>query len=189
MVILDYLPLPIFYEQNQLLKNVDFRPSPFFNSRPNGVKIDLIVIHGISLPPRHFGGDAINQLFLGTLNTNLPEFTDLQGVEVSAHLLIRRDGQVIQYVPFDKRAWHAGKSQFQGKSNCNDFSVGIELEGCDDVFYTKAQYRHLAGILQLFQRLWGISVDRIVGHVDIAPDRKTDPGNAFDWDLLRALLS
>jgi N-acetyl-anhydromuramoyl-L-alanine amidase len=189
MVILDYLPLPIFYEQNHLLKNVDFRPSPFFNSRPKEAKIDLIVIHGISLPPRQFGGDAINQLFLGILDTNLPEFIDLQGVEVSAHLLIRRDGEIIQYVPFNERAWHAGKSQFQGKSNCNDFSVGVELEGCDDIPYTKAQYRHLAGILQLFQRLWGISVDRIVGHVDIAPDRKTDPGNAFEWDLLRALLS
>jgi N-acetyl-anhydromuramoyl-L-alanine amidase len=189
MVILDYLPLPIFYEQNHLVKNVDFRPSPFFNSRPKEAKIDLIVIHGISLPPRHFGGNAINQLFLGTLNTDLPEFADLQGVEVSAHLLIRRDGQVIQYVPFNERAWHAGKSQFQEKSNCNDFSVGIELEGCDDIPYTKEQYRQLAGILQLFQRLWGISVDRIVGHVDIAPDRKTDPGKAFEWDLLRALLS
>lgn len=189
MVILEYLPLPIFYEENHLLKDVDFHPSPFFNWRPVGTKIDLVVIHGISLPPRHFGGDAIDQLFLGTLNTELPEFVDLQGVEVSAHLLIRRNGQVIQYVPFDKRAWHAGKSQFQGKSNCNDFSVGIELEGCDDIPYTKEQYRQLAGILQLFQRLWGITPDQVVGHVDIAPNRKTDPGKAFDWALLRALLS
>ncbi|MEY3219844.1 MAG: 1,6-anhydro-N-acetylmuramyl-L-alanine amidase AmpD [Pseudomonadota bacterium] len=189
MVILDYLPIPSFSAHDNRLNGVAFRPSPFFNSRPPEATIDLIVIHGISLPPRQFGGDFVDQLFLGTLNTLQPEFVDLQGVEVSAHLLIRRDGQVIQYVPFDKRAWHAGKSQFRGKSNCNDFSVGIELEGCDDMPYTKEQYRQLAGILQLFQRLWNISVDRIVGHVDIAPARKTDPGAAFDWKLLRTLLS
>jgi len=189
MVILDYLPIPSFSLKNDLLNGVTFYPSPHFNARPVDAKIELIVIHGISLPPRHFGEDFINQLFLGTLNTNQPEFADLQGVEVSAHLLIRRDGEIIQYVPFDKRAWHAGKSQFRGKSNCNDFSVGIELEGCDDIPYTKEQYRQLAGILQLFQRLWKIPVDHIVGHVDIAPDRKTDPGPAFDWKLLRALLS
>jgi AmpD protein len=166
------------------------RPSPNWDERPAGSAISLLVIHNISLPPGEFGGPWIDLLFRNQLPVEAHAyFARLAGLRVSAHLLIRRDGQVIQYVPFSKRAWHAGQSQFQGRPNCNDFSIGIELEGTDHDPYTDAQYQALAQLTrQLQQRYPAISHERITGHSDIAPGRKTDPGPAFDWPrYLRAI--
>ncbi|MDE2235178.1 MAG: 1,6-anhydro-N-acetylmuramyl-L-alanine amidase AmpD [Gammaproteobacteria bacterium] len=165
--------------------------SPHCDARPAGTGIDLLVIHGISLPPGEFGGAWIEQLFLGTLPTDAhPYFATLRGLRVSAHLLIRRDGELLQFVPFLKRAWHAGESVFQGRVTCNDFSIGIELEGCDDVPYTEAQYAMLTAVSRaLMSAYTGIAPERIVGHSDVAPGRKTDPGPAFDWVHFRARLA
>lgn len=165
-------------------------PSPNCNQRPPGMAIDLVVIHGISLPPGEFGGPHIDALFTNTLDPGShPSFVDLAGVEVSAHLLIRRDGETVQYVPFHSRAWHAGRSTFQGREHCNDFAIGIELEGRDEVPYAEAQYRALAGIVRALMNAYpAITPQRLTGHSDIAPGRKTDPGPAFDWEYLRALL-
>lgn len=162
-------------------------PSPNFNARPPGVVVDLLVLHGISLPEGHFGTPYVGQLFTNCLDcTCHPQFEGLQGLEVSSHLLIDRLGRVTQFVPLFERAWHAGKSCFMGRENCNDFSVGIELEGTDHCPYTDAQYRQLACIVRCLQRWFpAISADRIVGHSDIAPGRKTDPGTAFDWVRFR----
>jgi AmpD protein len=152
--------------------------------------VDLLVIHNISLPPGEFGGPWIEHLFLNRLDPSIhPYFQEIQHLKVSSHLLILRDGELIQYVPLNKRAWHAGKSSFHGRERCNDFSIGIELEGTDDQPYTDAQYATLNevthDILSLFP---AITPDRIVGHADISPDRKTDPGPAFDWQrYLRTL--
>ena len=163
------------------------RESPFCDARPEGENIELIVLHGISLPRGVFGGDAVDALFMGCLDAKRwPELADVCGMQVSAHLLIRRDGAVIQYVPFDHRAWHAGESRFRGRSRCNDFSVGIELEGGDDVPYEPAQYEALDGIVRALRAAYPtIGEDCIVGHCDIAPGRKTDPGEAFDWARLK----
>lgn len=158
--------------------------SPNYNERPPGTEISLLVIHGISLPPGKFGGNAIHDLFMNQLNTIL--FPHLKDLRVSTHLLIRRSGEVIQYVPFHKRAWHAGKSSFQGRSECNDFSIGIELEGADDVPYDERQYQALREQILRIRTIYpAITTDRIVGHSDIAPGRKTDPGPAFDWKKLK----
>ncbi|GAA0680814.1 1,6-anhydro-N-acetylmuramyl-L-alanine amidase AmpD [Marinobacterium maritimum] len=156
--------------------------SPNCNERPEG-EISLLVIHNISLPPGQFGGGHIAELFTNRLDPNgHPFFKEIEGLEVSAHLLIERDGQMTQFVPFDRRAWHAGKSCFQGREACNDFSIGIELEGTDEVPYTDAQYQALVAVTQaLLQAYPGLTRDRITGHSDIAPGRKTDPGPAFDW--------
>lgn len=164
--------------------------SPFYDARPDADDISLLVIHGISLPPRQYGGPYIDQLFAGTLDPQAhPYFAEIHRLEVSAHLLVRRDGSIRQYVPFTQRAWHAGASSWQGRSRCNDFSIGIELEGCDEEPYAAAQYEQLAQIipalLQVYPRL---SAQAIVGHNDIAPGRKTDPGPYFDWPRLRASL-
>lgn len=174
-----------------LLLPVDYIPSPNHNDRPDADDISLLVVHGISLPPGEYGGDAITDLFLNRLDEAAhPCFFELQGLEVSAHLLIRRDGQVIQYVPFNKRAWHAGVSEYGGRSGCNDFSIGIELEGQDDEPYELEQYQQLARVSAvLLKNFPKLSIDRIVGHSDVAPGRKTDPGPAFDWDLYRNLLT
>jgi AmpD protein len=154
-------------------------PSPHCNERPEGTEIDLLVIHGISLPPGQFGGTYIDA-----------SFSTIASLKVSAHLLIRRDGAITQYVSFLKRAWHAGVSCFQNRTQCNDFSIGIELEGCDNIFYTQAQYHQLAKVIPILQHTWTqITPDHIVGHSDIAPGRKTDPGEAFDWDYLHKLLT
>lgn len=163
--------------------------SPFFNPRPTG-EISLLVVHGISLPPNQFGGPYIDQLFTGTLNSNEhPYFAEIAHLEVSAHCLIRRDGEIVQYVSFLNRAWHAGKSAFEGQENCNDFSIGIELEGTDDGGYTHAQYDQLATLTQvLLEKYPTMSEQRITGHSDIAPGRKTDPGQSFDWTRYRRLL-
>jgi len=153
-------------------------------------RIDLLVIHSISLPPGEFGGPYIEQFFTNQLAPEgHPYFKEIAPLRVSAHLLIRRDGALIQFVPFDKRAWHAGTSCFGGEHACNDFSIGIELEGTDDQPYTRVQYQHLAEISRLLMRHYPeITRERIVGHADIAPQRKTDPGPAFDWPGFRRLL-
>ena len=143
----------------------------------------MIVIHGISLPPGDYGGPHIESLFTNTLDWNEhPYFLEIRGLEVSSHLLIRRDGEIVQFVPFGRRAWHAGASSFRGRECCNDFSIGIELEGTDDEPYTDRQYDELSAVIRAIMAAYpGISARRIAGHCDIAPGRKTDPGPAFDW--------
>ncbi len=165
-------------------------PSPNCDERPQSGEIELIVIHGISLPPGHYGGGEIDRLFTNTLDPGEhPYFADIARLEVSSHLLIRRDGELVQYVPFSKRAWHAGQSCYRGRVACNDYSIGIELEGQDDVPYTTVPYERLAEVVQLLVSAWpGLSLEHIAGHCDIAPGRKTDPGPAFDWQALRARL-
>jgi N-acetyl-anhydromuramoyl-L-alanine amidase len=176
--------------QTGLLVEARQVPSPNRDDRPFGRDIDLVVIHGISLPPGHFGGPWIDALFTNTLDPNAhPFFAELNGLSVSSHLLIRRTGEIVQYVPFQHRAWHAGQSWFQGRAQCNDFSIGIELEGTDTVPYRAIQYSQLAQtIIALKQVYRAITPNRIVGHADIAPGRKTDPGPVFDWERLRRLL-
>lgn len=158
-------------------------PSPNCNERPCDCAVDLLVIHCISLPPGEFGGEYIDQFFQNRLPVAAhPYFAEIRGLEVSAHLLVRRDGEVVQYVPFDRRAWHAGKSCFADRENCNDFSIGIEVEGAEDMAYEPVQYRVLAEVTRSLMACYpGIRRDRIVRHSDIAPGRKTDPGPAFDW--------
>lgn len=187
------MSLPSFSidEGSGLIVNAIFHPSPNCDERPLDKAIELLVIHNISLPPGKFGGEAINALFFNQLDSQAhPYFLQLKDLRVAAHVLIRRTGQLIQYVPFHKRAWHAGASQFAGRSQCNDFSIGIELEGSDDIPYTLLQYQQLAGLTRALMRIYpGIQADRIVGHSDIAPGRKTDPGPAFDWRLFRHLIT
>ncbi|MDJ0919104.1 MAG: 1,6-anhydro-N-acetylmuramyl-L-alanine amidase AmpD [Woeseiaceae bacterium] len=153
------------------------------DERPGSASIDTVVIHSISLPPGEFGGPAIEQLFTNSLDHAAhPYFGEIEGLTVSAHLLIRRDGELVQFVSFNERAWHAGESTFRGQSRCNDFSIGIELEGLDDVPYEPAQYEVLAGVIAALKRAYpALSNRRIAGHSDIAPGRKTDPGPAFEW--------
>ena len=154
--------------------------SPNCDIRPPGTAIDLLVIHNISLPPGEFGGDAVVQLFTNTLDMEAhPYYAQLQGLKVSTHFLIRRDGEIIQFVPCGKRAWHAGVSVWQGCSGCNDFSIGVELEGSDYVPFNDPQYAALVRLTRLLQRAYPIRA--IVGHADIAPGRKADPGPCFDW--------
>ncbi len=157
------------------------RPSPFFNERPIAGDISWVVIHGISLPHRVYGGPAVDQLFLGVLNTDQPPFESLKGLEVSAHFFIRRCGAVIQYVSCDARAWHAGRSSWAGRDQVNDFSIGIELEGCDEEPYELKQYDVLKTVLTAIYAQYPETRDHLVGHSDIAPGRKTDPGPFFDW--------
>jgi len=173
-----------------LLEGVRQVLSPHMNARPSGMIPELIVVHGISLPPGEFGGPAIDQLFTGTLDWDAhPYFQQIRGLKASAHAVIRRDGMVTQYVPFTERAWHAGVSRYGTREGCNDFSVGIELEGTDDTPYTQAQYLALAQIIRaLLDAYPSLSGERLVGHSDIAPGRKSDPGPSFDWPLLRAIL-
>lgn len=157
-------------------------PSPHFNQRPENEIPSLLIIHNISLPPGEFGGPWIDQLFTGTLPPGAhPYFADIAQLRVAAHCLIRRDGELVQYVSFDQRAWHAGVSQFAGRENCNDFSMGIELEGTDTLPYTDAQYKTLKKVTALLLKHYPLTLERITGHSDIAPQRKTDPGPAFDW--------
>ncbi len=165
--------------------------SPHLDERPSGVTIDLIVLHGISLPPGEFGGPWIDRLFTGGLPADAhPSFREIAGQRVSAHALIRRTGAIVQYVPFGLRAWHAGASQYRGRPACNDFSIGIELEGTDEEPYGDAQYGELARLIEALLIAYPtLSPERIAGHSDIAPGRKTDPGPAFDWDRLRGLLA
>ena len=154
------------------------------DERPPGEAITLLVIHNISLPPGEFGGDAIERLFTNELDCGAhPYYQNLAGVRVSAHFLIRRDGELLQFVPCTMRAWHAGASIWRGRSRCNDFSIGIELEGADDVPYSVTQYRVLAELARTLQAAYPIA--DIAGHCDIAPGRKTDPGPSFDWPRFR----
>lgn len=154
--------------------------SPNYDARPHRTAIDMLVIHNISLPPDEFGGAGIGQLFTNTLDcATHPYYARLQGVRVSAHFLIRRDGQVIQLVGCQQRAWHAGVSAWQGRTRCNDFAIGIELEGCDTQAFEVSQYQALARLTRTLKRYYPIR--HIVGHADIAPGRKTDPGPFFDW--------
>ena len=164
-------------------------PSPNFNDRPDQA-LDLLVIHNISLPPKQFGGAYVEQFFTNCLDHDLhPFFEEIRNVKVSAHLFIRRDGEVVQFVPLNKRAWHGGLSCFQGRENCNDFSIGIELEGYDDCPYSSEQYQSLVDVTVEITRLYpDIGSEHIVGHSDIAPGRKTDPGSAFDWSRYRQAL-
>jgi AmpD protein len=164
--------------------------SPHRDSRPAGVQPELIVVHGISLPPGEFGGPWIDRLFCGNLPAGEhPYFATLAGLRVSAHVLVRRDGALVQYVPFGARAWHAGVSEWRGRPQCNDYSIGIELEGADDVPYEPAQYVALAALTRALLAAYpALSADRLAGHSDVAPGRKTDPGPAFAWGRLRALL-
>ena len=167
------------------------QPSPNCDERPPGTGISLLVIHGISLPPGEYGGPEIDQLFTNCLDPDAhPYFLDVAHRKVSSHLLIRRDGEVVQYVPFHKRAWHAGESCYAGCSACNDFSIGIELEGMDEEAYTPEQYERLVEVTGVLVNAFPeLSTERIAGHSDIAPQRKTDPGPAFDWDRFRARLA
>lgn len=165
--------------------------SPNFDERPAGAELDLIVVHGISLPPGQFGNGWIDRFFCNDLPADAdPYFATICGIAVSAHALVARDGTVTQYVPFTQRAWHAGKSAYCGRTACNDFSVGIELEGTDELPYAHDQYLALANlIVALRNRYASLRSAAVVGHSDIASGRKTDPGPAFDWDLLRRLLA
>jgi len=160
--------------------------SPFFDERPSGVVPDLIVLHGISLPPGEFGGPWIARLFTGNLPAEAhPSFVERASLRVSAHLLIRRDGELMQFVSFNHRSWHAGKSVWQGREACNDYSIGIECEGADDFPYEPAQYHTLRALLPMLLAAYpAISRERVVGHSDVAPGRKTDPGPSFDWAQL-----
>ena len=161
--------------------------SPNADARPDGTPVTLVVVHGISLPPGRFGGDAIERLFTNRLDPRAhPYYASLAGLRVSAHFLVRRDGALLQFVPCDARAWHAGTSRFDGRERCNDYSIGIELEGTDERPYTAKQYARLAALVRRLRRRWPIAA--IAGHSDVAPGRKTDPGPAFDWALLRGLL-
>jgi N-acetyl-anhydromuramoyl-L-alanine amidase len=172
---------------NGWLQGVKQVISPFYDERPINKPISLLVIHNISLPPNEYGGPYVEQLFTGQLNPEEhPYFASIYQLKVSSHLFIRRDGKIIQFVPFNKRAWHAGKSVFEGQENCNDFSIGIEMEGCDTDSFTSIQYQQLAKITLLLQQHYAI--ENIAGHSDIAPDRKTDPGPCFDWQYYQSLL-
>jgi AmpD protein len=158
--------------------------SPNCDERPPGEKVTLLVIHNISLPPGEFGGDGVVRLFTNELDhSEHPYYRTLAGVRVSAHFFIRRSGELLQFVPCSKRAWHAGESAWCGRSRCNDFSIGVELEGADDVAYTEPQYRVLAELARALRSAYPIA--DIAGHCDIAPARKTDPGPSFDWPRFR----
>ena len=165
-------------------------PSPNFGPRPDEDDISLLVVHNISLPPEQFGGPYIEDFFRNRLDTSAHSyFREIGDMKVSSHLLIRRDGDVLQFVSLRDRAWHAGRSTFCGREECNDYSIGIELEGADHIPYTDDQYRTLVEVARQIMVGWpAITEDRITGHSDIAPGRKTDPGPAFDWAYFRRLL-
>lgn len=170
-----------------LLPGVVFLPSPNMDARPPDAEVRLLVIHAISLPPGEFGGDGIERLFTNRLDPEAhPYYREIHALRVSAHFLIRRDGRVIQFVPCARRAWHAGVSRWRRWQRCNDFSLGIELEGCDEQPFEDVQYRRLAALIRVLRRSYAI--EDVVGHADIAPGRKTDPGPQFDWPRLRRLL-
>lgn len=173
------------------LQGVTHVASPNHDDRPAGCLPELIVVHSISLPPGEFGGPAITDLFTNRLAADAhPYFAEVAHLEVSCHVLIRRDGSLTQYVPINKRAWHAGESNYCGRACCNDFSVGIELEGVDDGPYEPAQYQALATLVRALEGAYpSLRGADIVGHSDIAPGRKTDPGPLFDWQQLARFLS
>lgn len=174
-----------------LLTSARYIMSMHHDDRPDNTQIDLIVIHNISLPPGQFGTDAVEKFFCDQLDFSAhPYFSTISQLKVSSHLFIDRKGAVTQFVPFIKRAWHAGESSFQGRTRCNDFSIGIELEGTDDIVFEEVQYKVLSDIIKIVKISYPhITRERIVGHSDIAPQRKTDPGPMFDWRYLDCLLS
>jgi len=176
--------------ENHRLSSATQLPSPNFNERPAGEPVSLLVIHNISLPPGQFGSGHVALFFQNQLPVEAdPFYQEIRDLQVSAHLLIERTGAVTQFVDFDKRAWHAGASCFDGRDNCNDFAIGIEMEGTDTEPYTEAQYQSLVAVTHALQQAYPqITLPRITGHSDIAPGRKTDPGPAFDWPRYRAAL-
>ncbi len=174
-------------DEEGLLQGARHIPSPNRDERPEGCAVELLVIHAISLPPGEYGGDGVIELFTNRLDPSAhPYYAAIKDLRVSAHFLIRRDGEVIQFVPCGQRAWHAGASQWRGRSRCNDFSIGVELEGSDSESFTDAQYAALAGLTRALRESYPIR--DIAGHSDIAPGRKTDPGPHFDWARYRALI-
>lgn len=179
-----------FTVENGWLSGVRRLPSPNYDERPAGAAIDLIVVHGISLPPGEFGKGWIDTLFGNCLDASAhPYFQEIRDLRVSAHVVIYRTGEICQFVPFHMRAWHAGESCYEGRTCCNDFSIGIELEGCDDIPYEDKQYAALAAVIRTLMACYpAITPERIAGHSDIAPGRKTDPGQAFDWKRLYSSL-
>ena len=161
--------------------------SPNVNDRPAGARVDLVVLHSISLPPGDYGGDAVERLFTNRLDWDAhPYYETLRGLEVSAHFLVRRDGEIVQFASTDRRAWHAGTSSWRGRSGCNDFSIGIELEGLEGERFTPAQYRTLVPLLRALRRRHPI--EAVAGHEHVAPRRKRDPGAGFDWQRLARAL-
>lgn len=171
-----------------LVKGARFISSPNCDERPAGCAIELVVIHHISLPPGEFGGPGIAELFTNRLDPAAhPYYATIAGRKVSAHFLVRRDGELLQFVPCGKRAWHAGESSWQGRTRCNDFSIGIELEGTDEAPFTDAQYERLAALTRALQPRYPIR--GIAGHSDVAPGRKSDPGPSFDWARYRAMVA
>ena len=162
--------------------------SPNYDERPVGEAVSLVVVHAISLPPGQFGGEDVSRLFTNTLDVAAhPYYSEINHLRVSAHFLIRRDGAVIQYVPCNKRAWHAGVSSWRNRDRCNDYSIGIEVEGCDDVAFDEVQYSCLSRLIGVLSARYPI--DSVAGHSDVAPGRKTDPGPCFDWRRLVGLDS
>ncbi len=181
--------MAIVIDKPALISEARLVASPNCDERPPGCEPELIVVHAISLPPGRFGGPWIGRLFCNRLDPGAHEyFAGIAGLRVSAHLLIGRDGAMTQFVPFDRRAWHAGESCYEGRAACNDFSIDIELEGDDHTPFNPAQYRRLAAVCKALQRRYPRIGDNIVGHCDIAPGRKTDPGPNFDWDRFRRLM-
>lgn len=177
------LPAPLSLDITGWLSTAYQQPSPNCDARPEGMEIELIVIHNISLPPGVFDGDAVIDLFTNRLDWDAhPYYQGIRGLKVSTHFFIRRDGSLIQFVPCSLRAWHAGVSSWQGCERCNDFSIGIELEGTDDLPFTNAQYATLAPLVKQLKQAYPIRA--VVGHSDIAAGRKTDPGPHFDWQRL-----
>ena len=179
--------IPASVDARGLVSGVPFVASPNFDERPAGLTIDLLVVHAISLPPGEYGGPGIADLFLNRLDPHgHPYYAGLSGLRVSAHFVIYRDGSLVQFVACAKRAWHAGVSSWGGRGRCNDFSIGVELEGCDEGPFEPAQYVRLAELTRVLRAAYPIA--SIAGHSDIAPGRKTDPGPNFDWGRYRALL-
>ncbi|TSA49763.1 MAG: 1,6-anhydro-N-acetylmuramyl-L-alanine amidase AmpD [Nitrosomonadales bacterium] len=175
---------PISIDHNGMAQGARYIASPNCDERPADTPVELVVIHNISLPPREFGGDGVIALFTNRLDPDVhPYYREIYQRKVSAHFFIRRDGELIQFVPCTQRAWHAGVSQWQGRANCNDFSIGIELEGSDDDAFEEVQYQVLNALLAALRKAYQIA--DIAGHSDIAPGRKTDPGVHFDWARVR----
>lgn len=171
------------------ISGIEHHKSPHYTPRDTSANISLLVIHNISLPPKVFGGNYITDFFMGKLDKSAdPYFEHIAEMQVSAHCLIQRDGHIVQYVSFEDKAWHAGVSCYQGKEKCNDYSIGIELEGADDIPYTEAQYETLVKVTRLLQKFYPDIDNHITGHCDIAPERKTDPGRSFNWSKYHQLL-
>lgn len=177
--------------QNHVMPSVRYVPSPNHGERPDTEDISLMVFHSISLPPGEYRGDAVERFFMNELPADEhPYFEEIAELTVSAHLFIRRTGEIIQFVPFNRRAWHAGRSIYQGRENCNDFSIGIELEGTDTDVFEHAQYQALVDVVNTLVEYYPkLSAEHITGHSDIAPGRKTDPGTGFDWQVFRKMLA